>query len=113
MGWARLAESLSAPVSAGVEGTESNKHMKAKGKNPLAFFHFVNPPLKGRKKNVDPVREVSEALSNTAREISLTGLTILFESIRYQHILLFHNWFPPVWAPCPPSGDLQFVQWEV
>lgn len=83
MGWVKLAESLSASASARVGWTESNKHMKAEGKNPLAFFHFVNLPLKERRKNVDPVGEVSEALSNTAREISLTGLTILFESVRY------------------------------
>jgi hypothetical protein len=72
MGWVKLAESLSASASARVGWTESNKHIKAKGKNPLAFFHFVNLPLtplevyvllltglKGRKKNVDPVGEVS------------------------------------------------------
>ena len=49
--------------------TEFNKHMKAKGKNPLAFFYCGTPPLtplevdvllltrlKGRKKHVELVR---------------------------------------------------------
>jgi len=60
MGWVRLAESLSAPASARVGWTESNKHMKAKGKNPLAFFHFVNPPLKGREKTLTPLEIVAQ-----------------------------------------------------
>ena len=47
--------------------------MKAKGKNPLAFFHFVNPPLtpleidvllltglKGHKKTLTPLEIVAQ-----------------------------------------------------
>jgi len=56
MGWVRLAESLSAPASARVGWTESNKHMKAKGENPLAFFVFQYPAVKRAQKNVGPVR---------------------------------------------------------
>jgi hypothetical protein len=49
MGWVKLAESLSAPASARVGWTGSNKHLRAKGKNPLAFFHLINPALKEKR----------------------------------------------------------------
>ncbi len=60
MGSVRLAVSLSASASVRVGGTESNKHVKAKGKNPLALFHLVNPLLKGRGKTLTPLEIIAQ-----------------------------------------------------